>query len=119
MNRKTVYKLGVAGICAGIVNGLFGAGGGMVLVPLLTRLSDLSDDEIFPISVSIILPISLISLGFSFAYGNVATRQVIPYLIGSSAGGIMAGLLGKRIPTLLLHKALGIIILWGGIKYLC
>ena len=29
------YGLALAGICAGAVNGLFGAGGGMVLVPLL------------------------------------------------------------------------------------
>ena len=36
-----------AGLAAGAVNGLFGAGGGMVLVPLLGWLTQMEDDEIF------------------------------------------------------------------------
>jgi uncharacterized membrane protein YfcA len=43
----------------------------------------------------------------------------LPYLIGSALGGILAGLLGKRIPTVWLHRGLGILILWGGYRYLC
>ena len=34
MNQKA--KLGVSGAAAGLVNGLFGGGGGMVMAPLLT-----------------------------------------------------------------------------------
>ncbi len=109
----------LAGIGAGTVNGLFGAGGGMVLVPLLTWLTDLEDKEVFPASVSIILPICLVSLGFSFQTEAITVQQIVPYLIGSAAGGILAGLIGKRIPTTWLHRLLGVLILWGGVKYLC
>ena len=35
MNQKA--KLGVSGAAAGLVNGLFGGGGGMVMVPLLAE----------------------------------------------------------------------------------
>ena len=38
----------LAGFAAGAVTGLFGAGGGMVLVPLLAMLTDLDEREIFP-----------------------------------------------------------------------
>ena len=109
----------IAGICAGLVNGLFGAGGGMVLVPLLTKLTNIHDDEIFPSSVSIILPVCLISLGFTIVSGNWNTDGIFPYLIGGCLGGVAVGFFGKKIPTLWLHKALGILILWGGIRYLC
>lgn len=109
----------LAGIGAGAVNGLFGAGGGMVLVPLLTWLTELCDDEIFPASVSIILPICLVSLSLTFQKGAVPWDITWLYLLGSAAGGIIAGLLGKRIPTLWLHRLLGVLILWGGIRYLC
>ena len=34
MRQKT--KLGLSGALAGLVNGLFGGGGGMVMAPLLT-----------------------------------------------------------------------------------
>ena len=110
---------GLAGGLAGAVNGLFGAGGGMVLVPLLTLLTDLSEEEIFPSSVSIILPICVISLLVTFRADAIPWHQTILYLIGSTVGGILAGKFASRIPTLWLHRVLGVMILWGGIRYLC
>lgn len=112
------WKIATAGAVAGAVNGLFGAGGGMLLVPLLTLLSDLEEDGIFPASVSIILPICLVSLFLGTGFSNLPWSEAFPYLLGSAAGGILAGFLGKKIPTLWLHRALGILILWGGIRYL-
>lgn len=109
----------IAGLCAGIVNGLLGAGGGMVLVPLLTKNTDLEDNQVFPASVSIILPISLVSLFFAWQASPPNWMTALPYLLGSSAGGIAAGLFGKRIPVKWLHRILGILILWGGVRYLC
>lgn len=109
----------LAGGGAGAVNGLFGAGGGMVLVPLLTGLTKLPEDEIFPSSVSIILPICLVSLSVSLCSHSIPWNTAIPYMIGSASGGILAGLLGRRIPTIWLHRFLGVLILWGGVRYLC
>jgi len=109
----------LAGGGAGAVNGLFGAGGGMVLVPLLTGLTRLPDDEVFPSSVSIILPICFVSLSVSLRNNSISWDTVIPYMLGSAAGGILAGLFGRRIPTLWLHRLLGVLILWGGVRYLC
>lgn len=117
MLSKKYWGMMLAGMAAGAVNGLFGAGGGMVLVPLLTWLTDLEDREIFPASVCIILPICLISLWLT--YQPIPWDTAIPYLIGSAGGGVLAGILARRIPTLWLHRILGILILWGGIRYLC
>ena len=108
----------LAGMAAGMINGLLGAGGGMVLVPLLTLLTDLDDNMIFPSSISIIAPMCLISLTISAAAGNVPWRDSLPYLLGSGAGGAAAGLWGRKIPILWLHRALGALILWGGARYL-
>lgn len=119
MKLKKAVGSGLAGAGAGAINGLFGAGGGMVLVPLLTGLTDLEEDEIFPASVSIILPICLTSLAITACKHPIPYQQALPYLIGSAAGGVLSGLLGKKIPTLWLHRALGLLILWGGVRYLC
>ena len=113
------WKTVTAGALAGAVNGLFGAGGGMVLVPLLSRVPDLEEEEIFPSSVAIILPVCLVSLGLSACASALPWKEALPYLAGSAAGGILAGIFGKRIPTLWLHRILGLLILWGGIRYLC
>ena len=119
LKKHTWLPLALAGACAGAVNGLFGAGGGMVLVPLLTLLTSLEDGEIFPASLSIILPICLVSLWVSAIHVPLPWGQAFPYLLGSAAGGLAAGLWGRKIPVKWLHRGLGILILWGGFRYLC
>lgn len=111
-------NISIAGVIAGMVNGLFGAGGGMVLVPLLSKNAELSENEQFPASIAIIAPICVVSL-LSSAQWQLTFRKILPYLIGSAFGGIAAGIWGRKIPTVWLHRILGAIILWGGIRYLC
>ena len=43
--RNSNFGFVIAGVCAGAVNGLFGAAGGMVLIPLLQWLTDLEDRD--------------------------------------------------------------------------
>ena len=119
MKFRNAFWLAVIGAAAGAVNGLFGAGGGMILVPLLSRYGGLEEQEVFPASVSIILPICLVSLSTSLLYNKSIPDGTIWYLLGSAGGGLIAGLWGNKIPTLWLHRLLGIFILWGGIRYLC
>ncbi len=113
------FKSALAGGAAGAVNGLLGAGGGMVLVPLLEKSGELEEQEVFPASVAIILPLCIVSLSVTGFRDNLPWKEALPYLLGSIPGGILAGNLGKKIPVKWLHKALGIIILWGGVRYLC
>ena len=87
----------------------------MLLVPILSWTGSVEKGRLFPTSVAIILPICIISLLFS---EKIPLGPVIPYLIGSAAGGTAAGLWGQKIPVLWLHKTLGILIIWGGIRYL-
>ena len=89
----------------------------MVLVPVLGKRTGISEQERFPASIAIIAPICVVSLLLS-AKWQLRFGQVLPYLIGSALGGIAAGLWGKYIPTLWLHRFLGLLILWGGIRYL-
>ena len=119
MVRSGKWGIILCGLSAGIVNGLFGAGGGMVLVPLLTTLTDIKEDEVFPTSVSIILPICVISLLLSRDGTGISFLGLLPYLVGSTAGGVLCGIFGRRIPTKWLHRILGILIVWGGVRYLC
>lgn len=119
MGIKKYVSIIIAGAGAGIINGLFGAGGGMVLVPLLSGFTELEEDEVFPASVCIILPICLVSLIFSPWPASDVTENILIYMLGSAAGGVLAGTLGRKIPTIWLHRSLGVLILWGGIRYLC
>ena len=105
----------IAGLAAGAVNGLFDAGGGMVLIPLLGLLTRMEEDEIFASSLSIILPICIVSL---LSTDSIAWQDALPWLPGSALGGVLAGIWGKKIPVKWLHRGLGIFIIWGGLRYL-
>ena len=119
MEKRLLMGAALAGLAAGAVTGLFGAGGGMVLVPLLTLLTRMEEEAVFPCSVSMILPICVVSLIATAAQDSVPWGQALPYLFGSAAGGFCAGKWGGRIPVKWLHRGLGLLILWGGIRYLC
>ena len=111
-----ILGLITAGFAAGCITGLFGGGGGMVLVPLLTLLTSLDEDAIFPSSICVILPICITALILS---PEIRLGDALPWLPGSLLGGILAGKWGQRIPVKWLHRSLGLLILWGGIRYLC
>lgn len=117
--KKSIFGAALAGLCAGAVNGMFGAGGGMILLPLLTLLVHPEEKELFPLSIAIILPICLTSLLVTTPVNALPWGEAWPYLIGSAAGGLLAGLWGKKVPVRWLHRILGVLILWGGIRYLC
>ena len=118
MQLKKHLPLVLAGAAAGTVSGLFGAGGGMVLVPLLTLVARLPEEQVFPVSVSVILPVCLVCLCLLPKGVQIPWETALPYLIGSCAGGVLAGLVGQRLPTPWLHRLLGGLIRWGGVRYL-
>ena len=113
------FGAALAGLLAGIVNGIFGGAGGMVLIPALRWLTDIKEDAIFPMSVSVMLPVCLLSLWITAQTAPLPWSDAAPYLLGSVAGGVLVGLLGRRIPAAWLHRFFGVMLLWGGIRYLC
>ena len=117
--RNVKWGMSLAGACAGLVAGLFGAGGGLLLVPLLTLLTDVEEDSVFSSSISIILPICLTCIAVTAMSGGIAFRPALPYLLGSVIGGLCAAVWGQKIPARWLHRGLGLLILWGGYRYLC
>lgn len=91
----------------------------MVLIPLLTLLGAVEDQAVFPTSVSIILPLCAAAILTTGTLGAVNWANALPYLLGSGIGGFFAGKWGQKIPVKWLHRGLGLLILWGGVRYLC
>ena len=108
----------LSGAAAGAVAGIFGAGGGLVLVPLLTLCTQIPEGEVFASSLCVMLPVCVVCLYVTTRIHPIGWEMALPYLLGSAAGGILAGLWGHRVPVMWLHRILGILILWGGWRYL-
>lgn len=116
MPQKT--KCAVAGLLTGVLNGFFGAGGGMLLVPLLIRWVKLEERHAFATSVFIILPLCIVSATVYLFRAGVDPAPAVPYLIGGLAGGFIGGRLFKKMPTSLLHRVFGLLLLYGGVRSL-
>ena len=117
---KNQRHIGAAcsGLAAGLLNGLFGGGGGMVLIPGLKTLAHVPDEDLFPTSVSVMLPVSILTLSISAKAFPLPWHDAWPWLAGSALGGLAVGLWGRKIPVLWLHRILGVMLLWGGIRYI-
>ena len=114
----SLWKCLLAGLAAGFINGFFGAGGGMVLVPLLIWLVGLPDKLAFSSAISIILPLCVVSLVIYGRHDMLPLSDALPYLLGGAGGGVLAGLWFQKVPAKWLHLALGALILLGGVRLL-
>ena len=90
----------------------------MVLIPLLTRFCKLDGKKAFATSISIILPVTVVSIAVYAAKGILSTEHLFPYLVGGLAGGIISGLTFRKLSARLLQTLLGGMILWGGVRLL-
>lgn len=117
--KKWNWRAAASGALAGMANGLFGAGGGMILVPLLGSWCGAKDKVCFTTALAVILPMTLMSIGVYWWNGQLPLAQAWPYLVGGFVGGIGGGLLLQRIPTRWLHLVMGVLILWGGVRLWC
>ena len=94
MREYTQPRIGfclLAGALAGFVNGFFGAGGGMLLVPLLIWLCRLEDKAAFSSAIAVILPLCIVSIVIYALHDSLPVSDALPYLIGGAADAL-AGL---------------------------
>ena len=108
----------VAGGLAGVANGFFGGGGGMVLVPLLTGRCGLDQRRAFATSVAIILPLCVLSSVIYFFRGGLDLSAALPYLLGGLAGGWIGGRVFRKLNMDGLRRAFALLILYGGVRSL-
>jgi uncharacterized membrane protein YfcA len=103
--RDRLLKLAVIGTAAGAFSGLFGVGGGTVVVPLLIFWFAYGEREATGTSLVAIGLIALLAAAGQGAYGNVDLLEGL--LIGLPAvGGVVAGTtLQQRVPERLISLA--------------
>ena len=86
-----------AGIVTGLANGLFGGGGGMLVVPMLAFLAGMPVKNAHATAILIILPVSALS-GFLYAaFGHFSFSSGLPVTLGVLAGGVIGAFLLKKL----------------------
>ena len=110
------FALMLGGAVTGLLNGLLGAGGGMVVVPILNKRVE--QRKAHSTSVSIILPICVVSAWSYLNSGTVTFSDVTPYLWWGVLGAAVGSWLLPRINETLLKKVFALLMIWAGIRLL-
>ncbi len=116
IDRVKKVRLLVTGAVSGLINGFFGGGGGMALVPLLRGWVGLEDARTFATSVAVMLPMCAVSAAAYALRVGIDLPAAWPFLLGGLAGGVLSGVSFKRVPRGVLVRGFALLILFGGIR---
>ncbi|MEG1751651.1 MAG: sulfite exporter TauE/SafE family protein [Clostridia bacterium] len=105
----------ICGCVIGFVNGFFGAGGGMICVPLLEKVLKLSNQTSHATAIGVILPISVISAIVYSQKVDVQNLNLLWVTAGVMVGGIVGALLLKKLSSKVVRLVFALVMLSAGI----
>lgn len=113
---KKRWKEMLIGFGAGILNGLFGAGGGSVLVPLMEKFLGTEEHSSHATAIPVILVMSLVSSFLYLRRGFFDFNIWLFVSIGGLAGGFIGAKLLKKVPKKWLKIGFGGVICITAVK---
>ena len=100
------------GLGAGVLSGVFGLGGGVVLVPALVYLAGFSQRMAAGTSLAILLPpIGLGAVIEYYRHGEVDLRAAAVMAIGTAAGGWLGAVLANHVDVSYLRVGFALFVL--------
>ena len=100
------------GLIAGTLSGMFGIGGGTILIPGLVFLAGLTQHEAQGTTLAImLLPIGLLAVMRYYQNGHVRFDIAAFICVGFLIGGLIGANLVMGLPNLILKKAFGIFLM--------
>ncbi len=106
---KLLYLL--IGIITGVIAGLFGIGGGVIMVPILVYLLSFHEDVAQGISLAATVPISMMASYIHYKKGNL-TKDLLWISLGAALGSILTSSIVGYLPTYFLKMVFSAILLF-------
>ncbi len=103
---------------SGVVNGLFGGGAGMFIVPLLEKMFGIQTKKAHATAVFIVLPLCVFSLILYVVQKKFIFENGLPICVGVVIGGVVGALLLKKINSKYLQYGFAFLVLFAGLKML-
>mgnify|MGYP000948673899 CR=1 FL=1 len=113
---KNTLKISLVGFITGLTNGLFGAGGGTIVVPAMERILKVEEHESHATAIAVILPLSVMSTFIYIRHQELDWKSILYVAIGGVGGGILGAKLLSRISPQWLHKIFGLFMIAASIR---
>lgn len=111
-NCKTI----LIGAITGFANGLFGSGGGTIVVPCMERFLNVEEHKAHATAIAIILPLSLLSIAFYIWKTDVLWNIALYASLGGVIGGFIGAKLLNKLSGVWLHRIFGIFMIVAAIR---
>ena len=117
---KKIKKLHIMllGALIGVVNGLLGGGGGMIVVPALTKFFGFNQKQAQATALFVILPISIASSIIYITHNSINFANSWPAMLAIIAGGAGGALLLNKLNNKVVRVIFIALILISGVTML-
>jgi len=113
----TIALLAVVGLAAGVLSGLFGIGGGVIIVPALVLLLGFTAQQAAGTSLgALLLPVGLLGVLEYWRAGQVNLVHALVLAVGLLLGAFLGARLGLSLPSEVVQRAFGVLLLLFGLR---
>jgi len=111
-----IFIFSLTGAVSGVISGLFGVGGGIIIVPALTYFLNLPIKTAIGSSLAIIIPTALMGAGKHFHQGNIDWKVVMAVAPMAVAGGYAGAWLTQHLEPGYIRKGFAVLMVYVGIQ---
>ncbi len=95
----------------GFVSGLFGIGGGSVMVPVLTMILGFGITQAVATSLFAMFPSAVVASAKQWQQGNLIPEYAVPLILGISIGAYIGPKLSESVPKQAVRRGFGVLLL--------
>jgi len=118
-HNRSMFKKILIGFFAGLISGLFGAGGGMIVIPALVYILK-TDEKIARGTTILCILVMVITSGIFYIKGDfINVNMGIKAAIGGVVGGYAGAKLLKKLNDKYLKIFFAAFLIFMGVKMLC
>lgn len=114
---ETIIVLIIIGVVAGILSGLFGIGGGIIIVPALVYFCGFSQLKAQGTSLTVLLPpVGILAFLQYYKKGNVDVKAGAIIIIFLVLGSMVGSRVAQLLPVLVLKRGFGALMIFIAVK---
>lgn len=118
MKKVKIWQIFLFGALIGLINGFFGGGGGMVVVPLLNKMFNMEQKKAQATALFVILPISVVSTIVYLTNNSIDFASSWPVIVGIVLGGVLGAKLLNKLNNNTIKGIFVFFMLLGGVGML-
>lgn len=116
IKTKNLWIKVICGSFVGFINGLFGGGGGMLVVPVFKDFLKFDTKKAHASAIFVILPLCITSIATYLLTNNFNLNYALEITLGGIAGGILGALLLSKLQGKIINIIFIVFLIAAGIK---